>query len=62
MGKIRKVENSKQWKRKIDGKNMNENRVRIEELLYYVFLLLMMGAKGIGLTGGQKDVYKRQGL
>ena len=33
---------------------MNENRVRIEELLYYVFLLLMMGAKGIGLTGGQK--------
>lgn len=33
---------------------MKENEIKIEELLYYIFLLLMMGAKGIGLTGGQK--------
>lgn len=32
----------------------NKKQVSTEELLFYIFLLFTMGAKGIGLTGGQR--------
>lgn len=33
------------------GKTVN---IHIEEILYYVFIIVLMGAKGIGLTDGQR--------